>query len=76
LVNETRPRNQGASLAAWELSHHGVAYTVIADNTGGHLMQHGMVISSSSAPTARLFSPRISRRQKSVTTRSRVFFGM
>ena len=42
-VDETRPRNQGASLTAWELEKHGVPYTVIADNTGGHLMQHGMV---------------------------------
>ncbi len=42
-VDETRPRNQGASLTAWELGHHGVSHTVIADNTGGHLMQHGMV---------------------------------
>jgi methylthioribose-1-phosphate isomerase len=42
-VDETRPRNQGASLTAWELAHHGVPHTVIADNTGGHLMQHGMV---------------------------------
>jgi methylthioribose-1-phosphate isomerase len=42
-VDETRPRNQGASLTAWELVHHGVPHTVIADNTGGHLMQHGMV---------------------------------
>jgi methylthioribose-1-phosphate isomerase len=42
-VDETRPRNQGASLTAWELGCHGVAHTVIADNTGGHLMQHGMV---------------------------------
>src|SRR5215470_10110179 len=42
-VDETRPRNQGASLTAWELGHHGVAHTVIADNTGGHLMQHGLV---------------------------------
>jgi len=42
-VDETRPRNQGASLTAWELSQHGVPHTVIADNTGGHLMQHGMV---------------------------------
>ncbi len=42
-VDETRPRNQGASLTAWELAHHGVAHTVIADNAGGHLMQHGMV---------------------------------
>ncbi len=42
-VDETRPRNQGASLTAWELQQHGVPHTVIADNTGGHLMQHGMV---------------------------------
>jgi methylthioribose-1-phosphate isomerase len=42
-ADETRPRNQGASLTAWELNHHGVPHTVIADNTGGHLMQHGMV---------------------------------
>ena len=42
-VDETRPRNQGASLTAWELGHHGVSHTVIADNTGGHLMQRGVV---------------------------------
>jgi len=42
-VDETRPRNQGAALTAWELGQHGVRHTVIADNTGGHLMQHGMV---------------------------------
>jgi methylthioribose-1-phosphate isomerase len=42
-VDETRPRNQGAALTAWELNHHGVPHTVIADNTGGHLMQHGLV---------------------------------
>jgi methylthioribose-1-phosphate isomerase len=42
-VDETRPRNQGASLTAWELGHHGVKHTVVPDNTGGHLMQHGMV---------------------------------
>jgi methylthioribose-1-phosphate isomerase len=42
-VDETRPRNQGARLTAWELQQHGVPCTVIADNTGGHLMQHGMV---------------------------------
>jgi len=42
-VDETRPRNQGAALTAWELGQSGVAHTVIADNTGGHLMQHGMV---------------------------------
>lgn len=42
-VDETRPRNQGAKLTAWELHQHGVPHTVIADNTGGHLMQHGMV---------------------------------
>jgi len=42
-VDETRPRNQGAALTAWELSRHGVPHTVIADNTGGHLMQRGRV---------------------------------
>jgi methylthioribose-1-phosphate isomerase len=42
-ADETRPRNQGAALTAWELGHHGVPHTVIADNTGGHLMQHKMV---------------------------------
>jgi methylthioribose-1-phosphate isomerase len=42
-ADETRPRNQGASLTAWELGRHGVPHTVIADNTGGHLMQHGLV---------------------------------
>jgi methylthioribose-1-phosphate isomerase len=42
-VDETRPRNQGAALTAFELGQQGVAHTVIADNTGGHLMQHGMV---------------------------------
>ena len=41
-VDETRPRNQGASLTAFELGQHGVAHTVIPDNTGGHLMQHGL----------------------------------
>jgi methylthioribose-1-phosphate isomerase len=42
-ADETRPRNQGASLTAWELGQHRVPHTVIPDNTGGHLMQHGMV---------------------------------
>jgi methylthioribose-1-phosphate isomerase len=42
-VDETRPRNQGASLTAWELGNQGVPHTVIPDNTGGHLMQHGQV---------------------------------
>jgi methylthioribose-1-phosphate isomerase len=42
-VDETRPRNQGASLTAFELGQHGVPHTVIADNAGGHLMQHGQV---------------------------------
>lgn len=42
-VDETRPRNQGARLTAYELGNHGVPYTLIPDNTGGHLMQHGMV---------------------------------
>ena len=42
-VDETRPRNQGAGLTAWELGRHGVPHTVIVDNVGGHLMQHGLV---------------------------------
>lgn len=42
-VDETRPRNQGARLTAWELGQQGVPHTIITDNTGGHLMQHGMV---------------------------------
>ncbi len=42
-ADETRPRNQGAALTAWELGKHGVPHTVIADNAGGHLMQHGEV---------------------------------
>jgi methylthioribose-1-phosphate isomerase len=42
-VDETRPRNQGSSLTAWELAQHGVPHTVIPDNAGGHLMQHGHV---------------------------------
>ncbi|MFQ5446714.1 MAG: S-methyl-5-thioribose-1-phosphate isomerase, partial [Saprospiraceae bacterium] len=53
-VDETRPRNQGARLTAYELGQHGVPHTVIADNTGGHLMQHGrvdMVIAGSDRTT-------------------------
>ncbi|HEX7777564.1 MAG TPA: S-methyl-5-thioribose-1-phosphate isomerase, partial [Parvibaculum sp.] len=42
-VDETRPRNQGASLTAFELGRHGVPHTIIPDNAGGHLMQHGLV---------------------------------
>jgi methylthioribose-1-phosphate isomerase len=42
-VDETRPRNQGSSLTAWELTQAGVPHTVIVDNAGGHLMQHGLV---------------------------------
>ena len=42
-VDETRPRNQGSRLTAWELGQHGISHTIIADNAGGHLMQHGMV---------------------------------
>ncbi len=42
-VDETRPRNQGARLTAYELGEEGVPHTIIPDNTGGHLMQHGMV---------------------------------
>jgi methylthioribose-1-phosphate isomerase len=55
-VDETRPRNQGASLTAWELLQHGVPHTVIADNAGGHLMQHGRVdlcLTGSDRTTAR-----------------------
>ena len=54
-VDETRPRNQGASLTAYELGAHGVPHTVIVDNLGGHLMQHGrvdMVIVGSDRTTA------------------------
>ena len=42
-VDETRPRNQGAQLTAWEMVNHGVPHTLIVDNAGGHLMQHGQV---------------------------------
>lgn len=42
-VDETRPRNQGANLTCYELTRHGIDHTLIVDNTGGHLMQHGMV---------------------------------
>jgi len=42
-VDETRPRNQGARLTAWELGEAGIAHTIIPDNAGGHLMQHGLV---------------------------------
>jgi methylthioribose-1-phosphate isomerase len=42
-VDETRPRNQGAALTACELGSHGVPHTIIVDNAGGHLMQHGLV---------------------------------
>jgi len=42
-VDETRPRNQGAALTAWELLQHGVPHTVVVDNAGGHLMQRGLV---------------------------------
>lgn len=42
-VDETRPLNQGARLTAWELAQKGIAHTIVADNTGGHLMQHGLV---------------------------------
>lgn len=42
-VDETRPRNQGAALTTWELKHNKIPYTLIVDNAGGHLMQHGLV---------------------------------
>jgi len=55
-VDETRPRNQGASLTAWELGQHGVPHTVVVDNVGGHLAQHGRIqlcITGSDRTTAR-----------------------
>ncbi len=55
-VDETRPRNQGAALTAWELAGHGVPHHLIVDNAGGHLMQHGlvdMVITGTDRTTAR-----------------------
>ncbi|MBZ4022694.1 S-methyl-5-thioribose-1-phosphate isomerase [Rhodobacter sp. TJ_12] len=55
-VDETRPRNQGAQLTAWELNHHGIPHSLIVDNAGGHLMQHGevdMVIVGTDRTTAR-----------------------
>jgi methylthioribose-1-phosphate isomerase len=55
-VSETRPRNQGAFLTAWELANHGVPHTVIVDNAAGHLMQHGevdLVITGTDRTTAR-----------------------
>src|SRR5690606_8053634 len=54
-VDETRPRNQGAYLTAWEMNGHGVPHTLIVDNAGGHLMQHGdidMVIVGTDRTTA------------------------
>jgi methylthioribose-1-phosphate isomerase len=42
-VDETRPRNQGSQLTAWELAESGVPHTLVVDNAGGHLMQHGLV---------------------------------
>jgi methylthioribose-1-phosphate isomerase len=55
-VDETRPRNQGAQLTAWELNSHGIPHDLIVDNAGGHLMQHGevdMVIVGTDRTTAR-----------------------
>lgn len=55
-VDETRPRNQGSFLTAWELGQHGVPHTIITDNAGGHLMQHGevdLVIVGTDRTTAR-----------------------
>jgi methylthioribose-1-phosphate isomerase len=55
-VSETRPRNQGAFLTAWELANHGVPHTVVVDNAAGHLMQHGevdLVIVGTDRTTAR-----------------------
>jgi len=55
-VDETRPRNQGAQLTAWEMNHHGIPHALVVDNAGGHLMQHGevdMVIVGTDRTTAR-----------------------
>ncbi len=55
-VDETRPRNQGAQLTAWEMAGHGIPHDLIVDNAGGHLMQHGqvdMVITGTDRTTAR-----------------------
>lgn len=55
-VDETRPRNQGAHLTAWEMASHGIAHKLVVDNAGGHLMQHGevdMVIVGTDRTTAR-----------------------
>jgi len=55
-VDETRPRNQGAHLTAWEMAGHGIPHHLIVDNAGGHLMQHGqvdMVIVGTDRTTAR-----------------------
>ena len=55
-VDETRPRNQGAQLTAWEMNHHGISHALVVDNAGGHLMQHGevdMVIVGTDRTTAR-----------------------
>ena len=55
-MDETRPRNQGAQLTAWEMAGHGVPHHLIVDNAGGHLMQHGqvdMVIVGTDRTTAR-----------------------
>ena len=55
-VDETRPRNQGAQLTAWEMAGHGIPHHLIVDNAGGHLMQHGqvdMVIVGTDRTTAR-----------------------
>ena len=55
-VDETRPRNQGALLTAWEMNSHGVSHDLIVDNAGGHLMQHGeidIVIVGTDRTTAR-----------------------
>ncbi len=55
-IDETRPRNQGAHLTAWEMAGNGISHTLIVDNAGGHLMQHGrvdMVIVGTDRTTAR-----------------------
>ena len=78
-VSETRPRNQGASLTAWELAQHGVPHTVVADSAGGHLLQRGQrrpgASPAATAPprpaTSATRSGPIPRRSRRATTASR-----
>jgi methylthioribose-1-phosphate isomerase len=69
-VDETRPRNQGASLTAFELGSHGVPHTIVVDNAGGHLMQHGevdlVIVGTATSPTRS--APTLRRSPRPTTT--------